>query len=79
MKHALQLLNVAPDGTARVAVLRDYVTHCLPEDSEKRVPALTRIQTYSDAVEAGAGPKHASLLRWGLDADDSQKIKPEAA
>lgn len=70
MKHALQLLNVAPDGTARVAVLQDYVKHCLPENSEKRVPALTRVKTYSDAIAANTGAAHAALLKWGMGADE---------
>lgn len=70
LKHALQLLNVAPDGTARVAVLRDFVTHCLPENSVKRAPATARVQAYSDAIAAHAGTDHNALLKWGLSADE---------
>lgn len=70
LKHAMQLLNVAPDGTARVAVLRDYVKHCLPEDSERRAPAVARVQAYSDAIASSSGTEHAALLKWGLGADE---------
>jgi hypothetical protein len=66
MKHAIQLLNVAQDGTAKVAVLRDYLQQILPENSEKRKPALARIQVYSDAIDAHRSAEHDSLLKWGL-------------
>jgi hypothetical protein len=70
MKHALQLLNVAQDGTARVAVLRDFLRHCLPEHSEKRETAVARVQAYSNAIEAHSGSVHQSLLKWGLGPDE---------
>ena len=70
MKHALQLLNVAPDGTIKVAVMRDYVKHCLPEDSHKRAPAMARVQSYSDTIASNFGTEHAALLKWGLGADE---------
>ena len=66
---ALQLLNVAPDGTARVDVLQDCVKYCLPEDSERRAPAVARVQEYSDAIASSSGTEQATLLKWGLGAD----------